>query len=128
MITVVDKTSFFLPMFESTAIFSIYYQIIRDTDKHVYAEISWYGPSAFSQIKCFHLSETIYRDLVENTGGSCKLCKQTSAHARVCLQDLQVPREIFPVFSTQGIGHFQSIKTDNWLNFLKTTNAIRIGY
>ena len=40
--------------------------------------------------------------LVENTGniprGSCKSCKQTSAHARVCLQDLQVPREICPVF------------------------------
>ena len=26
-----------------------------------------------------------------------------------------------------GIGHFQSIKTDVWLNFLKTTNTIRIG-
>ena len=25
------------------------------------------------------------------------------------------------------IGHFQSIKTDVWLNFLKTTNTIRIG-
>ena len=25
-----------------------------------------------------------------------------SAHARVCLQDLQVPREIFPVFLTKG--------------------------
>ena len=40
--------------------------------------------------------------LVENTGnisrGSCKSGKQTSAHARVCLQDLQVSREIFPVF------------------------------
>ena len=40
--------------------------------------------------------------LVENTGnisrGSCKSCKQTSAHAQVCLQDLQVPREFFPVF------------------------------
>ena len=44
--------------------------------------------------------------MVENTvnisRGSCKSCKQTSAHARVCLQDLQVPREIFPVFLTQG--------------------------
>ena len=25
------------------------------------------------------------------------------------------------------IGHFQSIKIDVWLNFLKTTNTIRIG-
>ena len=33
---------------------------------------------------------------------SCKSCKQTSAHARVCLQDLQVPREIFPVFLIKG--------------------------
>ena len=44
--------------------------------------------------------------LVENTGnisrGSCKLCKHTSAHARICLPDLQVPREIFSVFLTQG--------------------------
>ena len=28
--------------------------------------------------------------------------KQTSAHAGVCFQDLQVPREIFPVFLTKG--------------------------
>ena len=44
--------------------------------------------------------------LVKNTGnisrGSCKSGKQKSAHARVCLQDLQVPREIFPVFLTKG--------------------------
>ena len=33
---------------------------------------------------------------------SCKSGKQTSAHARVCLQDLQVPREIFPVFLMKG--------------------------
>ena len=26
-----------------------------------------------------------------------------------------------------GIGHFQSIKTDVWLNFLKTNDTIRIG-
>ena len=43
--------------------------------------------------------------MVKNTGnisrGSCKSGKQTSAHARVCLQDLQVPREIFPVFLTK---------------------------
>ena len=26
-----------------------------------------------------------------------------------------------------GIGRFQSIKTDVWLNILKTTNTIRIG-
>ena len=30
--------------------------------------------------------------------------------------------------SYTGIGHFQSIKTDVWLNFLKTTNTIRIGF
>ena len=40
--------------------------------------------------------------LVKYTGnisrGSCKSGKQTSAHARVCLQDLQVPREIFLYF------------------------------
>ena len=39
---------------------------------------------------------------VKKTGnisrGSCKSGKQTSALARVCLQDLQVLREIFPVF------------------------------
>ena len=44
--------------------------------------------------------------LVKNTGnisrGSCKSGKQTSAHARVCLQDLQVPREIFLEFLTKG--------------------------
>ena len=44
--------------------------------------------------------------LVNNTGnislGSCKSGKQTSAHVRVCLQDLQVSREIFPVFLTKG--------------------------
>ena len=44
--------------------------------------------------------------LVKNTANisrvSCKSGKQTSAHARVCLQDLQVPREIFPVFLTKG--------------------------
>ena len=44
--------------------------------------------------------------LVKNTGnisrGSCKSDKQTSAHARVCLQDLQVPREMFPVFFIKG--------------------------
>ena len=44
--------------------------------------------------------------LVKNAGnisrGSCKSGKQTSAHARVCLQDLQVPREKFPVFLTKG--------------------------
>ena len=44
--------------------------------------------------------------LVKDTGnisrGSCKSGKQTSAHARVCLQDLQVPMEIFPVFLTKG--------------------------
>ena len=34
--------------------------------------------------------------------GSCKSGKQTSGHARVCLQDFQVPREIFPVFITKG--------------------------
>ena len=28
---------------------------------------------------------------------------------------------------TTGIGHFQSIKTDVWLNFLKTTDTIKIG-
>ena len=32
----------------------------------------------------------------------CKSGKQTSAHARVSLQDLQVPREIFPVFFAKG--------------------------
>ena len=55
--------------------------------------------------------------LVKNTGnisrGSCKSGKQTSAHARVCLQDLQVPREIFPVFLTKGrliyILHLQNV-------------------
>ena len=44
--------------------------------------------------------------LVKNTGnisrGSCKSFKQTSAHARVCLHDLQVQREIVPVFLTTG--------------------------
>ena len=44
--------------------------------------------------------------LFKNTGNisreSCKSGKQTSAHARVCLQDLQVSREIFPVFLTKG--------------------------
>ena len=54
---------------------------------------------------CSHCIEII-PPLVENPGnisrGSCKSCKQTSAHARVSLQDLQVPREIFPVFLTQG--------------------------
>ena len=44
--------------------------------------------------------------LVNNTGnisvGSCKSGKETSAHVRVCLQDFQVPREIFPVFLTKG--------------------------
>ena len=44
--------------------------------------------------------------MVKNTGnisrGGCESGKQTSAQARVCLQDLQVPREILPVFLTNG--------------------------
>ena len=40
--------------------------------------------------------------LVDNTGNisreSCESDKQTSAQARVCLQDLQVSRYISPVF------------------------------
>ena len=60
----------------------------------------------FSQMKIRYNFIMINPPLVENTGnisrGSCKSCKQTSAHVRVCLQDLQVPREIFPVFLTQG--------------------------
>ena len=44
--------------------------------------------------------------LVKNTGnislGTCKSCKQTRACALVCLPDLQLPREIFPVFLTKG--------------------------
>ena len=48
----------------------------------------------------------INQHLVKNTGnisrGSCKSGKQTSAHARVCVQDLQDPREIVPVFLTKG--------------------------
>ena len=44
--------------------------------------------------------------LVKNTGniprGSGKSGKQTSVHARVCLPDLQISREIFQVFFTKG--------------------------
>ena len=40
--------------------------------------------------------------LVKNTGNifqeDCKSGKQTSVHARVCLQDLQYSREIFLLF------------------------------
>ena len=44
--------------------------------------------------------------LVKDTGNisreSCKSGKQTSAHVRNCIQDLQVSREIFPIFPTTG--------------------------
>ena len=44
--------------------------------------------------------------LIKNIGnisrGSCKSSKQMSAHARVCLLDLQVPREFFPAFLIKG--------------------------
>ena len=43
--------------------------------------------------------------LVYRTGNisqeSCKSSKQTSANARVCSYDLQVSREIFPIFETE---------------------------
>ena len=60
---------------------------------------------------CFLLSKTeqyieINPPLVKNTGnisrGRCKSGKQTSAHARVCLQDLQVPMELFQIILTKG--------------------------
>ena len=34
--------------------------------------------------------------------GTCKSCKQTRACALVCLPDLQLPLEIFPVYFTKG--------------------------
>ena len=44
--------------------------------------------------------------LVRNKGTisreCCKSDKQTGAHVRVCLQDLKVSRERFPVFLTKG--------------------------
>ena len=44
--------------------------------------------------------------LVKNTGNisleTFKSCKQTLACALVCLLDLQLAREIFPVFLTKG--------------------------
>ena len=66
---------------------------------------------------------------VENTGniaqGSGKSCKQTNAHLRVCLQDLQVLREIFPVFLTQGrliyIFHLQKYP---FLSFMTSCNDV----
>ena len=33
---------------------------------------------------------------------TCKSCKQAHACPPVCLQDLQLPLEIFPVFFTKG--------------------------
>ena len=67
---------------------------------HLNKEIKWF-------LICFPMDYIeINPSLVENTGnisrGSCKSCKQTSAHARVCLQVLQLRREIFPVFLTKG--------------------------
>ena len=49
----------------------------------------------------------VYRYIFGKTTGnifreSCKSCKQTSTHTRVCLQDLLVSREIFLVFITKG--------------------------
>ena len=46
-----------------------------------------------------------------------------SAHARLCLQDLQVPREIFPVFLTKGrlihILHFTKMSVFTLFDVLK---------
>ena len=52
------------------------------------------------------LATHCWQPIVDNpllaTLGTCKFCKQSRVCALVCLHDLQLPREIFPVFSTTG--------------------------
>ena len=46
-------------------------------------------------------------------------------HARVCLQDLQVPREIFPVFLTKGrLIHILHLQKCQFLPYVTSRNDV----
>ena len=93
-----------------------------------------HGPVVCVPSDISSLTHTLPRQLSDDTLIKVKLKRklQYKGHhlfQQVSMQKLRIALEhlkaVNPYYT--GIGHFQSIKTDVWLHFLKTTNTIRIG-
>ena len=66
--------------------------------------------------------------LAKNTGnisrGSCKSGKPTSAHARVCLQDLQVPREYSCILNKGRLIYLLHLQKGLFLPFMTSQSDV----